>query len=167
MSEKEKKERYLFISCAGSGHQDEIIEFLKNTYIINREYYDHLQPVGSIYPLPLRTGLYEFFWVRLPLSLRRSLLKNICYLVKNHNLTKVVVVSEPKCALYEDLRNKSVNHDFLSQKKSFIISVETLSNFLIRDLSIDNLEAWHMFIENEEILFEKVFDSKARDHYWY
>lgn len=163
-SEEEKKERYLFICCAGSGYQKEIAEFLKNIYIRNGEYYDHLQIIGSVYPLPLRNGLYELFYLRLPLFLRKNLLKNIHYLVKNNNLTKIVVVSEPKCALYNDMFNMS-NVTFLSQKKAFKQALIILHNFLIKDLSIDNLEAWHMFLENKEALFEKVYNSKAKEFY--
>lgn len=166
---KEKKERYLFISCAGSGYQEEIVEFLKNTYINKGEYYDHLQVAGSIYSL-LWNGKnfvynaeeYNFF------IMRDNLLVSIEYLAKKHNLTKIVVVSEPDCALYKDMSNFKYNaaDKFSSQKKAFYITLEILDAFLIANLSIDNLEGWHMFLNSDgAIMFEQIFNKEYKVYY--
>lgn len=168
MNENEKKERYLFISCAGSGYQDEIIEFLKDTYIKNGEYYDHLQIVGSILPLitPELNNSYVFsstyiFFEKLYKSLRSQ----VYYLISKHQLSKVVVISEPKCAFYEDLMSFiGMNKDFLSQKEIVFQAAGALEDFLSTEFGREKigLEVWYMLLKNEQIFYEKVFYGKLR-----
>lgn len=159
---KESKNRILFLDCAGSGMVRQMNNFFEENY--EYEYCDNLRPVGSIYSLLVnRTVVYMNESKKKFVLFRNSLIIAIDYLVNEHKLNKIVVVSEPKCALYKDLCFfDSINliDKFSSQKEAFREALKRLRNFVTSITMRYNynlpIEAWYVIFENGRTVFEKV-----------